>query len=198
MEEIIVIILAYLFGSIPFGYLLVKISDPDKDIRKIGSGNVGATNVKRALGWAGALIIFLLDMLKGAIPIWLARDVFYFNPWIVVIVGIFAIGGHLFPIFLSFHGGKGVSTAGGIFLVLNPIALVGAIIVWAIIYGVTKYSSLGSLLAAATLTTIQISNSVAWGDNLSVTVFTIITILVILYKHQENIERLLKGQEKKA
>lgn len=196
MEIVIIIALTYLLGSLPSGYLLVKLSG--KDIRKIGSGNIGATNVKRALGWLGAILVFVLDLLKGALPVYLARVYFGFNDWLVMLVGLVAISGHLYPIFLGFRGGKGVSTAAGVFLIINPLAVACAFIVWFLIYIITKYSSMGSLLAALTIMVLQVFNKESWNSGLPITVFTIIIILIIIYKHWANIERLLHGQEKKA
>lgn len=197
MEIFIIIVLTYLFGSLPSGYLLVKLFGK-KDIRKTGSGNIGATNVKRVLGWSGAIAVFLMDLLKGALPVYLASDYFGLNDWLVVLVGLVAVVGHLYPIFLGFRGGKGISTSAGAFLILSPLALACAFVVWLIIYITTKYSSLGSLLAAMTIMVLQVFNKGAWDINLSITVFTIIIILIITYKHRTNIERLLRGQENKT
>ena len=188
---------AYLIGSIPFDFLLVK-KIKGVDIRRVGSGNAGATNVKRVLGWQGAIFAYLLDTLKGSLPVFLAFQI-NFPIWQVTLIGVAAVFGHIFPLFLGFKGGKGVSTAGGVFLMLNPLAVAIAFLVWVVIYLTTKYSSLGSLLAAISVFTAQVLKNGAWKFNAwPVTVLSLLMMTIVLISHRGNIVRLLQGQENRA
>jgi glycerol-3-phosphate acyltransferase PlsY len=195
-------VLAYLLGSISFDYFLVKIIK-GIDIRETGSGNPGATNTKRILGWPGLIGAYILDALKGAVPVWLAWHVFNFPVWQVTIVGVMAITGHILSIFLKFKGGKGVSTIMGVFWVLNPIIGAAALSAWLFQYLRTGYSSLGSLTVAIVIPVVQIGKQIIdpaprLVDSLPVTIFSLVILVLIRYSHKDNIERLKMGTEKKA
>ncbi len=199
--------LAYLLGSIPFGYLLVRIFRR-QDIRSLGSGNIGATNVARSGAKGLALATLLLDCLKGAIAVLLA---FYFahhaglehhvdaDPGraaafdLACAAAITVTLGHVFPVWLRLHGGKGVATALGVFLVLSPATIGCALLLFLAVFAITRYVSLASVLAAAAIPAASwffLSARTPW----TFAAFLGIPLLVIL-KHHANIRRLLSGTE---
>ncbi len=188
---ITITILAYLLGSIPFGIVISKILTGE-DPRDIGSGNIGATNVMRASGKGAAIITLACDILKGAIPVYLAL---YFNLGTnaVCVVGAAAFLGHLFPIFLKFKGGKGVATAVGVLAATSPLVLLATVIVFIIIVGTTRYVSLGSILGSLLLPALFLFVPGA-SDYLPLGI--VFTVLIVL-KHSSNIKKLMAGTEDK-
>jgi len=140
---------AYLLGSVPTGYILYRLKEK-KDIRGLGSTNIGATNVLRVSGWKLALPVALSDVLKGAIPVYLALRLFP-EPWVAYAAGLLAVLGHCFPVYIRFRGGKGVATSVGAFAVLAHLPLLCAIAVWIIVVALTRFVSLGSLAAFLSL-----------------------------------------------
>ena len=146
-----IVLLAYLLGSIPFGYLIVR-AGGGGDVRETGSGGTGATNVTRRAGkWAGVLTL-LLDALKGAAAVLVARALLAGGAganWWVAASALAVVGGHVFPVWLGFRGGKGVATGLGVFLVLAPLAVLCSLLAFAVIVWATRYVSLGSITAAA-------------------------------------------------
>jgi glycerol-3-phosphate acyltransferase PlsY len=190
---------AYLLGSIPVGYLLVRIFRR-QDIRTVGSGNIGATNVLRSEGKALGAATFLLDVCKGALAVLLAAmiagSVLPTVPQrnVEALAALFAVLGHMFPVWLHFHGGKGVATGFGVFLVAAPGAALSAITVFAIVFALTRYVSLGSILGAASFPVF------AWfmvnGERplFFIAVQAAVALLIIV-KHHPNIRRLLAGNE---
>src|SRR6185503_11641563 len=153
VRPVVVLIIAYLLGSIPFGYLIVRRKE-GADIRKTGSGGTGATNVSRRAGKAAGVITLVLDALKGSVAVLIAR--FVVGPslnaeWIVSAAAIAVIVGHIFPVWLGFRGGKGVATGVGVFFILAPIALLCAGVLFVAIVSLTRFVSLGSITAAATI-----------------------------------------------
>lgn len=138
-------LICYLIGSIPFGLILTRLYGAG-DLRTIGSGNIGATNVLRTGRKGLALATLLFDGLKGAIPVWLAGR--YFGPDMAIVAGLGTVTGHCFPVWLRFIGGKGVATAAGVVLVLTPITAVFALLLFIVVVRITRYVSLGSILAA--------------------------------------------------
>jgi len=198
---VIYILAAYLVGALPFGLLIPKLYGV-ADIRKVGSGNVGATNVYRACGASGALIVTILDIAKGAVPVLVARAVYggdysiepeYFR----LAVGFAAILGHIFPPYLKFRGGKGVNTALGVFLTLIPIPTVIALLSFIIVVAITRYVSLGSIVAAGVLFgVILLMRYGGLGEIHPVYVPTGFAIfLLILLTHRANLGRLFHGHE---
>ncbi|MCL2064708.1 MAG: glycerol-3-phosphate 1-O-acyltransferase PlsY [Candidatus Cloacimonetes bacterium] len=197
------LIMAYLVGSIPFAFIYGKVFKKI-DIRQHGSGNVGATNVLRVFGTKAGLIVLFLDIFKGffpvcimlmLIPLWSISIVGEGGyEWLPVLVGIFAILGHTFSMFLSFKGGKGVATSAGVFLALCPLNFLGAILFFMLVVFLTKYVSLGSILAIIAL---MISNFMFFDLNIYVKIFTLIMAIFIIYTHRTNIKRLLNGTENK-
>lgn len=193
-KTLICALIAYLIGSIPTGYLIVKIKT-DKDIRTIGSGSTGATNVKRVLGKNWFFIVMLLDALKGAIPVILAKilcnDVYGIY---AVISAVFVIIGHSKPIFLQFKGGKSVASGVGTLLALNPLVGILIAVIWAIITYFSRYVSLGSIIAIALAPILMY----LFKNPICYIIYSTIAALYIIWLHRENIKRLLKGQENKV
>jgi len=192
-------IAAYLLGSIPVGYLLVRIFRR-QDIRTIGSGNIGATNVLRSGGKALGAATFILDVCKGALAVVLAAMIAGSALPMVpprnveALAALFAVLGHMFPVWLGFRGGKGVATGFGVFLVAAPWAALSSIALFALVFAVTRYVSLGSILGAASFPIF------AWfmvnGERPLFFVAVQATVaLLIIVKHHPNIRRLLAGNE---
>jgi glycerol-3-phosphate acyltransferase PlsY len=190
------IIFAYLIGSIPFGLIFAKIFT-SQDLRKIGSGNIGATNAKRAGGWRLGVATLACDVLKGAIPLLIAAAIGPENGlkeiW-MALTAISAFSGHLFPVYLKFKtGGKGVATTAGCFAVISPMALAISLIAFIIVIAISKRVSAGSLAAAASLPI-----SIIW-LNPSPAIFgcALFISISIIFRHKDNIRRLLDGTEPK-
>jgi glycerol-3-phosphate acyltransferase PlsY len=188
------LLLAYLCGSISFGLVLARVRRVD--LRSVGSGNIGATNAARALGKRWGLLVLVLDAAKAAIPLWLAGSYFAGDPrrdWIRVGMAGAAFLGHLYPIFSRFRGGKGVATALGAFLALEPRAAGLGFLTYALAYGVTRISSVGSLCAVVSFP--------LWlylvGARRPSYVLAGGLLLGIVATHRGNIARLWRGQEKK-
>jgi acyl phosphate:glycerol-3-phosphate acyltransferase len=189
------LLFAYLLGSIPFGLILVKLFK-STDIRQTGSGNIGATNVRRAAGWGLGIVTLVCDALKGAIPVYIAGHLagasIACNDIWISLTALAAFCGHLFPVYLKFKtGGKGVATAAGCFAILSWPALAIALLVFIMATGLSKRVSLGSLCAAAVLPL-----GVMWAQRSIVfTGCALIISALVLYRHQENIQRLMAGTE---
>ena len=190
--EALLIATAYLLGGIPFGYLLGKLKGVD--IRKHGSGNVGATNVARVLGKPYGVAVYILDFLKGFLPTFIAVKLYGAESWIVTLVGLAAILGHMFSPFLGFKGGKGVATASGVLFAVDPKLGLLILILWWIVYQISGYVSVGSIAAA--LGAIFLSGVFNLPFNLKFLI-TLASVLVIV-KHKDNILRLEEGRELKV
>jgi glycerol-3-phosphate acyltransferase PlsY len=188
---------AYLLGSIPFGLLLGKLFGA-ADIRKAGSGNIGATNVARVAGPLAGILTLLLDATKGALAVLLAARLTNDSAQWMIIAGLCALVGHCFPIWLGFRGGKGVATAAGVFLVLCPLALAGAVILFFLVVLYWRFVSLGSMSAAAAM---PLLIYFLWAPHhappYAVTFGSLAAALLIVYKHDANIQRLVQGDEPK-
>lgn len=188
---------AYLLGSIPFGLLLGKLIGA-ADIRKEGSGNIGATNVARVAGPAAGILTLLLDAAKGAFAVVLAARLSEQSSTWMMIAGLCALIGHCFPIWLGFHGGKGVATAAGVFLVLCPPAFLGAVILFVLVVMYWHFVSLGSISAAAAM---PLLIYLFWAPHHAppyiVTFGSLGAAILIVYKHDANIQRLVQGDEPK-
>ncbi len=182
---------AYLLGSVPFGILVARVMG-GVDPRTVGSGNIGATNVRRSAGKAAGALTLLLDFLKGALPAYLVWRLGY-SPIMVSAVGLAAFLGHLWPIFLGFKGGKGVPTACGVMAAVAPLALLGSLLVFLIVVAVKRYVSLGSIFAAGLL---PVFLSFLPRSREYLGLGMLIAVLVIL-RHSENIKRLASGSENK-
>jgi len=193
VQDICAVLISYLVGAIPFGFIIVRIFFK-KDIRNVGSKNPGATNVWRSFGKTAGISTLVLDVAKGALPVFLtARFLTTLDP-LPVICGMATIMGHNWSIFLLGKGGKGVATSGGVFLALIPKQFAICVIVFIIVLLATKHVSLGSMAAAATLMT---STFIIPTDVL-VQVIVILAGLMILIKHVPNMKRLIEGKEAKV
>ncbi|MBP5738838.1 MAG: glycerol-3-phosphate 1-O-acyltransferase PlsY [Abditibacteriota bacterium] len=191
MKNAVVILLCYLFGSIPFGLIAGKVFK-GIDIRSVGSGNIGATNVLRAVGPIPALIVFLLDVFKGAGAVLLCRYL-GMSEYLIVLGGIAALVGHTCSVFLGFKGGKGVATLLGLVIGINPIMAAVALGIWIIVVAITRYVSLGSIIAS--LTTSIIICFIKLHPIYKI-VFLLVSLFVVI-KHKDNIKRLVNGTENK-
>jgi len=188
-------IVAYLLGSIPFGWLIVKFFG-GPDIRAIGSGNIGAANVARNAGRIPGLLTLLLDAAKGYLAVWLAASFTGNNIRWMMVAAIFAVVGHMFTFWLKFHGGKGVATGLGVFLPICWQAVAAAAVLWLIVVIFWRYSSLGSISAAAALPgLVYVLYAPGHAPPEFVTFGTLFICLLVILKHRANIERLITGSE---
>lgn len=189
-REILMIIAAYLLGSIPTGLLLAKAAGVD--IRSSGSGNIGATNVYRTLGRSVGIMTLAGDCLKGLIPVVAASWLGMSDNWLAAI-GLAAFLGHIYTIFLGFKGGKGVATALGVFLAVSPAAVASVLVIFVAVVWKWRYISLGSIIAAMAM-----PGMIAVFDaRPAIVIMTVIIALLVVWKHRENIRRLKDGTESK-
>ena len=194
-ELIIILIIAYLLGSIPFGFLLGKIFK-GVDLREHGSGNVGATNALRVLGWKMGVIAMILDMMKGVTAIMIARSILPEQDLLLISTGLVVILGHIFTIYLRFKGGKGVATSAGVFAALLPIPFLFALLSFIITTTLSRFVSLGSIVAALVLVITQTIFTFRNGvQSPWYLVLALVVTLFIIVKHRANIKRLLSGTE---
>ena len=188
---------AYLLGSIPFGLILAKLF-AGSDIRKSGSGNIGATNVARVVGPAAGILTLVLDAAKGAAAVWLAGRFSEQNSTALMLAGVFALLGHCFPVWLGFKGGKGVATALGVFLMLSPMAALSALLVFILVSLAWRYVSLGSVSAAAAMPLLMYF---LWAPGhappLVIDFGTLFAAALVIFKHDANLQRLVDGTEPK-
>lgn len=208
MLPVALLALAYLVGSIPFSFLIVKLV-AGKDVREHGSRNVGATNVARTAGKLPGIIALLLDVAKGWGVVVLARMLVGsaawpfeagLQPWQsrefwVALAGLIAVLGHMFPVWLRFHGGKGVATGTGVVLALDPIVMAGTVLVFAIVLLVFRYVSLASIVGAAAIPVFfrfLADDAPFWHIVMSIGI-----ALAVIFKHHENISRLVHGTERR-
>ena len=205
---------SYLVGSIPFAYLVARWAG-GIDITQYGSGNVGATNVARAMGWRYGSVVFLMDMLKGLIPVYLASR--YAGEIVhpisgaagsaelttealplVILCGLGAILGHVFPVYLRFQGGKAAAPSFGVLIWLAPQALLIAFATWGVTVLITRYVSLGSIMGAVSFCVVMVTlYHEPFGQGLYLTLFSFIVAALVILRHKENISRLLAGTERK-
>ena len=189
MEYLIIALSSYLMGSIPFGFLLTKIF-LKKDIRDIGSGNIGATNALRTGNKSLGYTTLALDITKAILPVLYVKFNF---PDYIFISSLSAFLGHVFPVWLKFKGGKGVATLFGGFLFINPYTAILSIMTWVLMVKITKLSSLGALVSIFILT---IANFIFIDGGLNKSLILILMI-IIYYKHKDNIKRLVNKSENK-
>src|SRR5687768_17051885 len=191
MNEPAVVAFGYLAGSIPFAFLLAR--RRGVDLRHAGSGNVGAANVLRTSGVPNAVIAFVLDAAKGTLAVLVAQRLST-EPATPVAGGLASIIGHIYPVWLGFRGGKGVATAGGVFVVLTPAALGIAAAVFVLAIWVTRYISVGSLSGAVTLAV----TTAAMDVPAAVTVGAVAAVVIIIHRHRSNLARLVAGTERRV
>jgi acyl phosphate:glycerol-3-phosphate acyltransferase len=191
----LLVLTGYLLGSIPFGYLLVRLRGRG-DVRNVGSGNIGATNVARAAGWSVGAATLILDAAKGFLAVWLAGHFSDGNIRFMMYAGLAAILGHIFPVWLKFSGCKGVATALGVFLAICWPAVAAAVAVFAIVVIFWRYISLGSVSAAAALPLlVYVLYAPGHAPPLAVSTGTLLAAVLVIVKHRWNIERLMIGSE---
>lgn len=186
--------IAYLLGSIPFGFLIVKARGAD--IRRSGSGNIGAANVARSAGAAAGVFTLILDAGKGYLAVWIASRWTQSDMHWMMAAALAAVIGHMFPVWLGFKGGKGVATGLGVFLPISMEAVTAAVVLWLIVVAFWRYSSLGSIVAAVALPFfVHLLYAPRHAPPPYVTVGTILISVLVLVKHRPNIERLMAGTE---
>ena len=206
MEEImhiaistaIAALISYLAGAVPCGLLIGFYNGVD--IRKVGSGNIGATNVTRSVSPLAGKLCFFCDFVKGMLPVLLVQAFIPGNSLAAIICGLAAILGHMFPVYLKFKGGKGISTAAGVAIALAPLPLLTALIIWGAVFYISRYVSLASIIAAIMLPVsafiyalLKVGSSVAVSRQ-TIIFFCVIAALAVI-KHTSNIKRLLNGTE---
>ena len=200
---ILSVVIAFLTGGIPFGYLVARVVLKD-DIRKHGSGNIGATNVGRVCGWKWGSLVLVLDALKGLLPTLACRWLVSSNSsahllqLLTILTGICAIAGHMFPVWLGFKGGKGVATALGVVLVISWKASLAALVIFLITVALSRMVALASIAAALTFMVTQLilqGGKTLDPAYLPMTVFSIVIPLLIIWRHRSNIQRILRGEE---
>ena len=187
--------IGYLFGSLPTGYLAGKWLS-NIDLREFGSGSTGATNVLRHVGKRAALVVFLIDVAKGMAPVFLAKMLLFTDEW-QVLAGVFALGGHIWPVWLKGKGGKAVATGLGLFLGLSWKVGFSSLAIFLIILSITKIVSLASIIAAASLPLFMIISFESNNISLAYVAVSIISMALVLWRHRTNINRIIKGVEPK-
>ncbi len=204
ISYIVGIVLSYLVGGIPFGYLIAITRGID--IRTEGSGNIGATNVSRVLGRKYGLMIFFLDMFKGFVAVFfvplLSSGIKFpttADNLLVILCGFSAVLGHAFPVYLKFRGGKAVATSFGVFIWLTPIAIAISFGAWMVTILVTRYVSLGSMIGTLALVGVVVAVvDSPFGDNIYLTLLSAAVAILVIAKHTSNIQRIISGTEKKV
>lgn len=189
--KILFAVASYLVGSIPTGYLLVRLAGR-KDVREYGSGSTGATNVLRVKGWKAALPVVVIDIAKGFLPVFLASKGFA-DPVFAAFCGFLAVVGHCFPFSIGFRGGKGVATSLGAFAAIAWAPCLGSLGLFFIVFGLTRYVSLGSIAASLAFSLIIFAS----GGSRSVAAVGLAIALLVIVRHRGNIGRILDGTERK-
>jgi glycerol-3-phosphate acyltransferase PlsY len=191
MKAVLLLVLAYLLGSIPTGYLVVRLGGK-KDIRELGSRSTGATNVLRVRGWKAGLAVGLVDVFKGYLPVMLAAGLSP-DPLLPPAAGVLAVLGHCFPFAIGFKGGKGVATSVGAYARLAPPALGPALAVFVVIVAATRYVSLGSVISSGLLPVLIL----AFGGRRETFYASLLIAALVVFQHRANIRRLLRKEERK-
>jgi glycerol-3-phosphate acyltransferase PlsY len=192
MNSVLLCVAAYIAGSIPFGLVVARAKGID--LRAVGSGNIGATNVARALGRKWAIAVLIADAAKGFVPVALGKRL-GLPPEVVALAGLSAIIGHMFTIFLRGRGGKGVATSLGVALALSPLAALCGLGLYLAAYLLLRYSSVGSLLG---IWSFPVFATLLGGMPQPYLVLATVAAVLVTVRHHKNIQRLLRGQEKKA
>ena len=199
IPKISFVAVAYLLGSIPFGYLLVRYAfTSGEDVRNVGSGGIGATNVTRRAGKIAGVLTYFLDVAKGVASVMLMRSLADDDYLWIGLAAVTAIAGHIFPVFLGFRGGKGVATGVGVYIALAPYSVLTTLVLWALVVYFTRYVSLGSIIATAAvpLWTLLYYGLVQPSPHLkALIVIALAGCALIVAKHYENISRLIRGAE---
>jgi len=190
--DLALIILAYLLGSLSFGLLIARVYG-GADLRRSGSGNIGATNVARLLGKTAGILTLFGDVAKGLVAVLLAQA-WGHTSMLPAVAALAAVLGHMFPLYYGFRGGKAVATALGVFLPTLPWPLLGGVVVWLVVVAVWRYVSAGSMLAALVVPLL----AALWSYPLPLVLAAVLIALLVLYKHRENLHRLRQGREAKC
>ena len=191
MTQLLVLVVAYLVGGIPFGYVLVRLTT-GKDVRSIGSGNIGATNVLRTTGRGVAVATLLLDIAKGFFAVWLAGRLTADSQLWMSAAALAVMAGHAFPVFLKFQGGKAVASFIGAFLYLTPIPLLAVLAIFVPVVAVTRHISLGSIVAAGSF---PLAVWLILHPPAPVLLSALVAGVFIVYRHKANIARVRAGNE---
>jgi glycerol-3-phosphate acyltransferase PlsY len=191
MTPLLVLIAAYLIGGVPFGYLLVRLKT-GRDVRSLGSGNIGATNVLRTTGRAIAVITLLLDIAKGWFAVWLAARFTENSPIWMSAAAVVVMLGHAFPVWLGFKGGKAVASFIGAFLYLTPAPLLASLLVFVIVVAASRYISLGSILAAGTF---PFAVWLILHPETPILLAAFVAGAFVVFRHRENLDRIRTGNE---
>jgi len=192
MLALVVIAAAYLIGSLPFSFLVARAFGVT-DVRRVGSGNVGATNVLRSAGKPAGALALGLDVAKGAFAVALAERLSPGHPWLGAVAATAAVVGHVYPVWLGLRGGKGVATGLGAFAVLEPVAALVALPVFGLTVATTRYASLGSVVGACTLSALAL---VFRGTD-AVALSAVAATALIVFRHRSNLHRILEGSERR-
>lgn len=190
--QLLITIGCYFLGGFPTGVVLTK-RKFGLDVREMGSGNIGATNVTRVFGWYAGLLVLLIDFLKGYLPLYGLLKLYPDEPWLLTWCGLALVSGHCFSPYLKLKGGKGVATSLGCLAFFIPQGALLAIVVYGVALAITKISAVGSLTGVLAI----LIYLAATGPNSAVTWFVFIVALVVIGRHHENIRRLIKGEAKK-
>ncbi len=193
IETLALVLAGYLVGSIPFSWLVARTRGID--LRKVGSGNTGASNVWRALGFRYFIVALVLDIFKGWLPVFVALNIVHLPAFGTVLVGLAAVLGHIFPIFMRFRGGKAVATTGGVILGFAPVLTLAAAIIWTIVYKISGYPSVASLLDGLLIALAGTALAFAGRLDPLFAAFIWLAVAAIIYLHRANIGRLLRGKE---
>lgn len=188
---VVLLALAYLVGSIPFGLVVGKLFF-GVDVRQHGSGNVGTTNVFRVLGKKAGVAVLICDMLKGFVPAAVAAALF--DPWFAIFIASAPVVGHIYSIFLKGRGGKGIATGAGVVLALVPVVFAVCLVVWILLLLTTRFVSVASLTAAVLVPVLTIALS----EPLPYEIAGVLVALIVWWAHRGNIQRLLAGEENRA
>jgi acyl phosphate:glycerol-3-phosphate acyltransferase len=191
MMPLLVLVVAYLVGGIPFGYLLVRWTTGE-DVRSMGSGNIGATNVLRTSGRGIAVATLLLDIAKGFFAVWLAGKLTNGSPVWMSLAALAVMAGHAFPVFLKFEGGKAVASFVGAFLYLTPVPMMAALVLFVIVVAATRHISMGSIVASGSL---PLAAYLIEHPPGVVMLATLVAAVFVICRHAANIERLRAGTE---
>lgn len=188
-------IIAYALGSIPFGLLIVK-ATRGGDIRRSGSGNIGAANVTRTAGVVAGVLTLLFDAAKGYLPVWLAARWSGGSARWLTVAAVCAVLGHMFPVWLGFRGGKGVATSAGAFIPICGKAVIAAAVLWIVVVFFWRYVSLGSIAAAAAMPIlVYLLYAPGHAPPTVLSFGTMLIAVLVIWKHRENVERILAGTE---
>ncbi len=206
MTLVLLTVVGYLIGSIPFGVVVTRLTT-GKDVRTVGSGNIGASNVARAAGKKAGVVTMLLDAAKASIPMlvaqhWFAADGAAAADLAAVVVGFAAFIGHIFPVWLRFKGGKGVATGLGVFVVFSPVGSLLAVVTFGVLFAVTRIPAVGSLAgtivcAAGAIVHVARNYEGHWWES-PISWAAIVIALLIIVRHRANIARLVRGTENKV